>query len=194
MNTMKKAAAAVTVLALAGLLGACAAPLEKADKPEAPATQAEDKPAPAVETPAEKEGTFKNPFAVGTAVGNDEVTFTVTGNLAAYTDYKAANQFNDDPVNGGFYTLPVTITNVEASDPVTPWIDVRVKLVSPDGRSWDSVLITGMPGDLTDVADLYPGGTATGNIAFDVPPDAMVPGLMAAMSYSFSDEVFITVL
>lgn len=201
----KAAAAAATTLVLAGLLTACTAPLEESPEgPKPPGTnhaQTDEPKEPAeepveVETPAEKEGTFKNPFPVGTPVGNDEVNFAITGAPVVITkeQYIEWNQFNDDPVNGQFVMVPVSVQNLEAPEPITPWLDITLKLVAPDGRSWEENAPTGLPGDLRDVSDLYPGGSAKGYVAFDIDPAALVPGLMMTMSYNWSEEVFISVL
>jgi uncharacterized protein DUF4352 len=193
---MRMTGAALVAVLGAGLLTACGGELEPTDPPKAaPSKAAEEKPAveetPVAEAvePAEDEGSFTNPFPVGTPVGNDEVTISL-GTPADFTPQVAAgNQFNDPPVNGAYVAVGVTVQNVKA-EKVTPWLDVRLKIVAADGRSWDSTLQSGVEGAFNDVGDLYPGGTGSGVVLFDMPLDATA-GALVAVSYSWSDEVFV---
>jgi hypothetical protein len=198
MNKKMNIAALATITLLgAGLLTACGEDLTAGDPPaSAPAASepAAVKPAetPVAPAPVEEakadEGTFGNPFAAGTPVGNEEVTITLGAPSDGTAAVKAANPYNDDPVNGAYVAVPVTVLNVKA-DKITPWLDVRIKIVSPDGRSWDSSIVT-IDGALDDAGDLYPGGTATAPVYFDMPLDATA-GAMAAVTYSFSKEVLV---
>lgn len=186
--------AAVAVLLGVGVLTGCGADLEPSDPPKAPPTAGEkvkEEPveeAPAVEEPAAEEGTFANPYPFGTSVGNDEASVLLGAASDQTAAVAAANQFNSPPANGAFVAIPVTVQNIEA-EKVTPWLDVNLKIVAADGRSWDSTIVT-VDGDLTDAGDLYPGGSATGNVYFDMPLDATA-GALVAVSYSWSDEVFV---
>jgi hypothetical protein len=147
-------------------------------------------------TTPEPEGTRRDPFPAGTVLAGSQQGLTVAevtlgaAIWAADDVIRAENQFNDPAPEGSTYViLPVTVTNVGTDDPVTPWLDLDVAYVAPDGRSFEKASVV-VPNNLNDVADLYEGGTGTGNIAFTIPVDQQ--GGVWAVSWGFSDPVFVS--
>lgn len=141
-------------------------------------------------------GTRDDPFPAGTTLvgtgstGADEVTFLLGAAVwGADAQIMAENQFNDPAPEGSTYVLvPVTITNVASEEAVVPWLAVTVSYVAPDGRSYDEASAV-IPGELSDIGDLYVGGSATGNLAFVLPTAAQ--GGVWAVAYGWSDPVFV---
>ncbi|HWS51819.1 MAG TPA: hypothetical protein VN241_12475, partial [Microbacterium sp.] len=85
------------------------------------------------------------------------------------------NPFNVEPGEGMKYImLPVTITNTDDvewnASGTFFWGDV--KLVS-NGRGFSEGAIVVAPSGLSDQGDVYPGGSATGNVVFEVPADVV---------------------
>lgn len=119
-------------------------------------------------------------------------TYTVQVHPAdfdAWDVVAAENQFNEPPADGSVYVLlPVTFT-YEGPESSTPWLDLTVAFVSADGRSFDEAMGV-VPGELSDVGDLYDGGTAEGNLLFEVPSDAAEGGTWAVTAGWFADPMF----
>ena len=141
------------------------------------------------------DGTRARPFVAGSTltatVGGGEVTLDIgSANWDAATIVANENMFNDPAPDGSTYVLlPVTITNVSATEAVVPWIAWDISYVAPDGRSFDEASGV-IPGDLMDVGDLYEGGVGSGNVLFAIPADAL--GGLWVVSYGYSSEaVFI---
>lgn len=147
-------------------------------------------------TTPDPEGTRNDPFPfgstlVGSGAGNvEEVLIDLgTAQWGAGDIVMAENRFNDPAPDGSVYVLlPVTITNVGSDEPITPWLDVDIIYVAPDGRSYEQEWAS-IPNDLADIGDLYEGGSATGNLAFILPIDSQ--GGVWGVSYGWSDPVFV---
>jgi len=145
----------------------------------------------------EPEGTRDDPFPFGTTLVGmgagevEEATILVgAAQWGAGDVVMAENQFNDPAPDGFAYVLlPVTITNVGSEEAIVPWLAFNISYVAPDGRSYDEASAV-IPGEMTDIGDLYVGGSATGNLAFVLPIDAQ--GGVWAVEYGFfSDPVFV---
>lgn len=138
------------------------------------------------------DGTRDNPFPVGSVLSNEEVEVILgDANWAADEIVAAENQFNEPAPEGSTYVLlPVTITNVASSEPVTPWLELQVFYVAPDGRSFDEASAV-VPNDLMDIDDLYEGGTGSGNLVYTIPSDAQEGGVWGVEVGWFSDTVFV---
>ena len=99
----------------------------------------------------------------------------------------AENMFNDPPAPGMVHVLlPITVS-YSGSGSVDPYYDITVTFLADDGRSY----VTGyevVPDDLLDVNELYDGGSATGNLQFELPAD-QTPGGLWGISYGW-DEPF----
>lgn len=203
------ALAAVAIAVLAGCAGGEGTLRESAENTPTTAQETEAAPVskeatttssePAEETtqasPATAEaGTRANPGLPGrdtaTFSSSDEVVEISLGeaNWDANAIVAAENQFNDPPEEGMVYVLvPVTATYT-GPEKMTPWIDISVIFLADDGRSYESGYEV-IPDDLSDVADIYDGGTATGNVLFALPID-QVPGGMWGVSYNWSDPLW----
>lgn len=198
MNTRKITALAGTVVLAALTLTGCA--VDTIDEKPTAAAPAADKgesntpaPPPPAETKEPEQGTRTNPFPKGTTVGTEEVSLTLGEVTWNATDIIAGeNQFNDPAPAGTTYALlPVTITNVSNPDAVTPWLAFDITFVADDGRSFEEASVV-IPGELTDIADLYPGGVAQGNIAFALPNEVSGGGVWAIEeTFGFGEPVFI---
>lgn len=153
-----------------------------AEKPAAlapAAEEAEEAVEEAEAEPAVELGTsLDSPLPLGTPVeidswaGKFSVTFDSI-NWDASAIVEAENPFNADPDAGEKYilvTATVTNTDTEAWNPGATLFWGDIKLVS-DGRGFSEGAIVVLPNALTDQGDLYPGGSATGNVAFLVPAD-----------------------
>lgn len=148
-------------------------------------------------TTTQPRGTRDDPFPFGTTLAGtsagdvEEITVLLgTAQWGADATVAAENQFNDRAPEGSTYVLlPVTITNVGSTDAVVPWLAVDIAYVAPDGRSYDQEFQV-IPNNLSDLGDLYEGGSATGNMLFALPTAAQ--GGVWAVSYGWSDPVFVT--
>lgn len=159
--------------------------------PPAPKWEPTEEPEPE----PEEVGTRANPGQPGeheATFEDGENTYIVTVGLTdtdATSEIMGENQFNDQPGEGEVYiTVPVTVT-YEGPETMTPWLDVDVALVSANGRSYEQAWAV-IPDDFQDIADLYDGGTATGNIAFLVPQDSIEDAVFAVSAGWFSDPLF----
>lgn len=140
--------------------------------------------APAV--PASKVGTRENPAAAGTKisvkdiVGNPEYEVVVgVVTLDATAAVAAANMFNAAPKPGfQFIMFPVTYTYVGKTTG-TPGFEVSVDFVSAAGTthtSSDALVV--LDGGVTSLNEMYPGASATGNVAIEVPTQDVAKGLL----------------
>lgn len=187
----------LTLTACGGMSEVEAPPAKAAATAEAPVAE-DTTPEPVAEAAAEPKGTFKDPFVFGTPVGTDDLAVTLGAvEVDGVTEaVKAANEFNEDaPAGTAYVRVPVTLTNT-GTEKVTPWLAVTVTLVAQTGESFDNVLLAegsgASLGSLTDVADLYEGGTGTGYLYFAVDPAALPTMVFnVAELISFSDGVFV---
>ncbi|SJM47943.1 hypothetical protein CZ771_02200 [Actinomycetales bacterium JB111] len=98
----------------------------------------------------------------------------------------AENQFNDPPADGMTQVLvPVTVSYTGQGS-VEPYYDIEVVYLADNGRSFESGYAV-IPDALRDVNELYDGGTATGNLMFEVPTD-QVPGGLWGISYGWNND------
>lgn len=165
-----------------------AAPLEGLETKTAEPTP---EPEPTPESEAPSAGSRDNPGNPDTDVATFAETWEVQiGRFDpdARPEIMAENQFNDAPAEGNTYImLPVTATYI-GPDSGEPWLDLDITFVTRDGRSFEQVYAV-IPNDLSDVAPLYNGGVGEGNIAFEVPADAL-EGATFAVSYAWGDPLF----
>jgi hypothetical protein len=143
------------------------------DVAEAPAVSEE----PETEADADADlGTRDNPYPLGTSLSFTEAGapfYDVTvgaSTLNANDIIAGANMFNEAPPAGTqFAMLPLTLTYTGA-ETGTPWIDISVEFIAADGTAHTTtdVLAVG-PAPLTDLNDLYTGGSGTGNVVINVP-------------------------
>lgn len=143
----------------------------------------------------EPSGTRDDPYVAGSAItgstaGADEATIVIgSATWGADAAIAAENQFNEVAPDGSTYVLvPVTIKNIGSVEAIVPWLAFTVAYVAPDGRSFDEASAV-IPGELSDLGDLYEGGEASGNLAYLLPIDAQ--GGVWAVTYGWSDPVFV---
>ena len=162
-----------------------------------PATPDETtEPAPGGEA-GDGEGTRENPFPIGTTVvasefGEDTCEITLGAPTLNATDaVLAENQFNDPPQEGFQYAvIPMTVTYV-GTESATPWIDIQLEFVSAAGTThavYDSFAVGPSP-DFTDINEMFPGATETGNWTIEIPSDAVEDGRWRVSTF-FGDAVF----
>lgn len=168
----------------------------QAESPE-PAAEPTSEPAtePAAATPSptptpepDPEGSRANPFEIGTPVGNDTWDLRLGAPREAWAEVKAENQFNDPPADGmEFWIVPLEATYL-GTETGLAWLDIAVKFVGSDNRTYDDRCGV-IPGDITEVGELYEGGVAEGNICLEVPAGA--DGLWTVAT-DFGEPAFFT--
>jgi hypothetical protein len=141
-------------------------------------------------------GTRGNPAPIGTTIvtfadGVEQYEITLGApTLNADAIIAAENSFNEAPPAGLQYAiLPVTVVYTGATSG-TPYFDLDFAFVSAAGTTHTSVdtLAVG-PTPLTDINELYPGGTGTGNVVIAIPTADAASGTWA-VSTLFGDESF----
>jgi len=159
-----------------------------------------------VDEPAEEEpeatdvGTRENPAPAGSTVvisDNSGETYEISfgkANLDATKAIAAENMFNDKADKGFRYILvPVTFTYV-GTETGTPWIDVQLEFVSAAGTTHDSTSTFAVaPKPITDINELYPEASATGNLVLMVPEADIEKGTLA-VSTIFSEKYFVSIV
>lgn len=129
--------------------------------------------------PASQDGLSRdNPLPLGSTVTLDvfgEQAWEVTvgpATLDATEEVIAENMFNDPPEDGLQYALlNITATYVGTESGV-PWVDLTYSFVSSAGtthETFDSFAVA--PDPLSDINELYPGGSGSGNILIAIPSD-----------------------
>jgi hypothetical protein len=121
----------------------------------------------------EDEGTRENPLPLGETVSDDEWEVTLHSVAEDVDDQIAEeNQFNDPAPAGLTYVLVNMSATYLGEDSDSPMMAVELAYVSSTGEttaSYDHTVVT--PDSFDDFAELYTGGTETGNVALAVPPD-----------------------
>jgi hypothetical protein len=183
--TTRTAVATFAALVAAAALTACSGAAEQpeaAETSQSPATsepvpetsEPEPSPEPTTAAPAEVEkGTRDNPYSPGEpfAIGDWEVTLGETDPdatpevIAEQMElYGGDESYTTPPDPGHLYiTVPVTATynGAESDD---PGFALSYAYVAADGNTYANIIPVGAPDDLTMKGELYPGGTATGNV------------------------------
>jgi hypothetical protein len=126
------------------------------------------------------------PFAIGETVSSKDWQLTVSAPDEAGAQVAAENQFNSPPKAGmEFWIVPVTATYTGDRTGNLAF-DISVKFVGSNNRTYnDSCGV--IPDPLSNVGDLYKGGTAQGNVCVAVPAGA--DGLWT-LSTGFGDPAF----
>jgi hypothetical protein len=132
-------------------------------------------------------GSREDPFAIGQPVKSREWQVTLGPPRQTDAEVGAENQFNDPPKAGmEFWIVPVTATYVgEKTGDLT--FGISVKFVGSDNRTYDDSCGV-IPNPISDVGELYPGGTAQGNTCVAVPAGA--EGLWTLTTGFAGDPVF----
>lgn len=145
--------------------------------------------------PAAKAGTRENPSPIGSVVESKDWRVVVNSvTLAASDAVVAANRFNDAPAAGSEYILVNYSATYVGSDAngQTPSF-VSVDYVTADGKTINSYDHHVVAPEAIDSNTLYKGGTATGNIAIQVPTATAGQGVLAVRAGMIADKVFVAV-
>lgn len=170
--------------------------------PQSSLQESEDEaaaPADEAETDASAEvGTRENPAPIGTTVEittggapNYEVTLGAP-TLDATAIVAAANQFNEAaPAGFQYAVVPVTVTYV-GTETGTPWIDLNIAFVSAAGTTHDEAdtLAVGPAPTFTEINELYPGASGTGNIVIAIPTADAASGAWTVEPLFLGDTFF----
>lgn len=138
---------------------------------------------------AAEPGSRTDPFQIGETVTNSEWEITLGQPTEAGAQIAAENQFNDPPSPGmEFWIVPVTAKYI-GDETGNLTFGVTVKFVGSDNRTYEDSCGV-LPNPLSDIGDLYPGGSATGNTCVAVPAGAN--GLWALSTGFVGNPVFFT--
>lgn len=118
-------------------------------------------------------GTRDNPLALGETAENADWSVTVNSvTLNADEEVMAENEFNDPAPEGSSYALINADVTYNGEESEMLMMGVDISYVSEGGETynaWDSIAVT--PEPLDSAAELYNGGTESGNVAVAVPDD-----------------------
>lgn len=138
------------------------------------------------------EGTRENPLALGETVTADEWEVTINSVTPNADDEIAAeNEFNDPAPEGMSYTLVDMSARYLGNDSDSPMMGVELAYVSGTGEttaSYDHSVVT--PDAFDDFAELYNGGTESGNVALAVPTDDDEGTLRVRLGFLDSHDFF----
>ncbi|WP_298251872.1 hypothetical protein [uncultured Arthrobacter sp.] len=141
-------------------------------------------------------GTRMNPYPVGSVIESDDWRLIVDSVTLAATDVVLnANEFNEPPADGSEYILVNYSATYLGDDPdgQLPAF-VTLEYVTAEGttvNSFDNLVVAPEPIDMSGT--LYTGGTATGNVAFEVPSASAGEGVLAVSPGMLADKVFVAV-
>lgn len=152
--------------------------------------------AAAKEDPAAKAGTRENPSPIGSVVESDDWRVVINSvTLAATDSVVAANQFNEAPAKGSEYILvnySATYIGDDADGQMPAF--VSVDYVTADGTTVNKLdKLATAPKPIDTTSTLYKDGTATGNIAIEVPTATAGQGVLAVRPGMLADKVFVAV-
>lgn len=191
-----------TAIAAALLLGltACgdaASPAEE-DAPAAAGSSTASAPAGAEEETEEADepeqqaggtaGTREDPLPLGTPIEGEDWVVTVNEVTPDATDaVMAANQFNDAPAEGTQYLLADVTVEYTGDESEMIMLGTGFAFVTATGETIDAgdAFAVG-PDELDTAQELYNGGTAQGNVVFQVPEGA--DGLLRVTTGMFGGE------
>ncbi|MDQ0924612.1 hypothetical protein QF038_003120 [Pseudarthrobacter sp. W1I19] len=154
-----------------------------------------DAQAAAAAAPAAKAGTRENPSPIGSVVESKDWKVVVNSvTLGASDAVVAANRFNDAPAAGSEYILvnySATYVGDDANGQTPSF--VSVDYVTADGKTINAYDHHVVAPEAIDSNTLYKGGTATGNIAIQVPTATTSQGVLAVRPGMIADKVFVAV-
>jgi len=145
---------------------------------------------------AAQAGTRENPSPIGSVVESKDWRVVVNSvALAASDAVAAANQFNKPPAAGSEFILvnySATYIGNEANGQMP--VFVAVDYVTVDGKTVNRLDNSAVaPQAIDTMSTLYKGGTATGNIAIQVPTATAGQGVLAIRPGMIADKVFVSV-
>lgn len=147
----------------------------------------------APESEPKEVGTRSNPAVMG----EDTATFTENGEdvwevsvLGANTNANkvltAENPFNELEGEGTVFVMVELNAKYLGTESADAWLDIQPSIVTESGRSYDQTFAVA-PESFSDIATLYEGGEATGNVVFEVPKDE-IAGAVVGLDYGYSGE------
>jgi hypothetical protein len=152
--------------------------------------------AAAKEDPAAKAGTRENPYPIGSVIESDDWRVVINSVTLAATDVVvAANEFNKPPAKGSQFMLvnySATYIGDDANGQMPAF--VSIEYVTTKGTTVNGlykVVVAPKPIDTTST--LYKDGTATGNMAIEVPTATAGQGVLAVRPGMLGDKVFVAV-
>jgi hypothetical protein len=141
-------------------------------------------------------GTRENPSPIGSVIESDDWRVVINSvTLAASDAVAGANEFNDAPAEGSEYIL-VNYSATYLGDDSNGQMPalVSVEYVTADGTTINSFDKSVMAPEAIDTTStLYKDGTATGNVAFEVPSATAGQGVLAVRPGMLADKVFVAV-
>lgn len=152
--------------------------------------------AAAKDDPAAKAGTRENPSPIGSVVESDDWRVVINSVTLAATDaVVAANQFNEAPAKGSEYILVNYSATYIGDDPDGQMpAFVSVEYVTANGTTVNGLdKLATAPKAIDTTSTLYKDGTATGNIAIEVPTATAGQGVLAVRPGMLADKVFVAV-
>ena len=101
------------------------------------------------------------------------------------------NRFNQAPDAGHAYELVTVAATYSGAKAKTNGFDLSFKVVGGQAVSYDAFSCKAFPKDSFDIStDVFPGGTVTGSLCFDV-AEADLPSLVLYVRSGFTgDDVF----
>jgi hypothetical protein len=139
------------------------------------------------------QGTRDNPLPLGTTItlGSDWEVVVGPSTLDANSIIADENMFNEPAPEGFQYAiLSLTFTYIGESSG-TPWTAVNVDYVSASGNTHspgDSSAVA--PDALFSINELFPGATASGNVAIAIPTDGALDGVWRVEPSFLGDGFF----
>jgi hypothetical protein len=133
-------------------------------------------------------GSRENPFPIGERVQSRDWQVSLGAPHEAGARIAAENQFNDPPKAGMEYWIVPVAATYTGDRTGNLGSDITVKFVGSDNRTYDDSCGV-IPNPLSDVGDLYKGGSAKGNVCVEVP--ARAAGLWT-LTTGFGDPAFFT--
>ena len=152
--------------------------------------------AAAEEVPADEAGTRKSPYPIGSVIESDDWRVVINSVVLAATDaVLAGNEFNEAPTEGSEYILVNYSTTFIGDDPDGGMpAFVSVEYVTADGTTVNGLdkFVTA-PAPIDTMSTLYTDGTATGDVAIEVPTATAGQGVLAIRPGMLGDKVFVAV-
>src|SRR5690606_13060051 len=86
----------------------------------------------------------------------------------------AENMYNDGPPDGETFVMVEVTTTYRGSGSRSPWSALSFKFLGGDGVAYDDWWGCGViPDSLSDVGEMFPGASASGNVCAVVPEEAL---------------------
>ncbi|MFA5564309.1 MAG: hypothetical protein WC184_00235 [Acidimicrobiia bacterium] len=141
-------------------------------------------------------GARDNPYTLGSTLVSDKgLEITVNSvNFEAGPIIAAENMFNDPAPAGSQYILiNVTVTN-GTDEPIDPGWEVNIEAIGSKNQVHGKCYQV-TPNNLRDAPQLYPGGSASGNVCIGVFEEEIVDGsilVMVSEQFAFNKPVFVS--